>query len=162
MALKSVLELVKNKLPYLPADTSKDDLINDYKIEQYYFLQPYLNTAAANLENDNHYIGIARLLIVELVVYNMIVNKVLLNMEGSQGAAATGSKKIKKGKADVGEAEFEYANAADGNTLLMKTESLLPQVKQNICHYAATLKISLPMCVPESTKYRPIPFISYV
>lgn len=160
MALKTVIELVKNRLPFLPTDTSLDEKIEDFKLEQYYFLQKWTKIEDVNVESDASYTGTLRILVAELTTYNMLVRKVLENMGGVNGEAASSGKHLKSGKADVVEAEFEYAKATDGNELLVKTDSLISELKVSICNYAYSLGYPLPMCGQK--KNVPPPFVAYV
>ncbi len=160
MALKEVIELVKNRLPFVPSSGALDTKIEDFKLEQYYFLQPWTKIPDVDVETDSEYKGILRMLVAELVTYQLIIRKVIENMGGEDGELAEAGKHIKKGKADVVEAEFEYSKASDGNELLLKTEALLPELKLNICQYSCTLGYNLPMC--GKTKSEPIPFLAFV
>lgn len=261
MALQSVEDLVRGWLPWLPpagVNPTIDTQITNYKINTYYFLQPYLGIADADVETDAIYTGIKRLLVAAIVAYDLLNNKTLENMSGSaetlasisfnitggtsnpgvnrivnvkingviitstavdhtgnndttaaalaanilayisspdytgtsntnqvtvkavpgSGAgpngyvleittggdvtvtgnlgqmaggvgavsAGAGAKRIKKAKADVVEAEFDYAKASDGGTLTTKSDTIMGTLKNKICEYAATLQVRLPMC----------------
>jgi hypothetical protein len=261
MALQSVEDLVRGWLPWLPAagvNTTLDAQITAYKINTYYFLQPYYGFTDAQVEVDANYTGIKRLLAAALVTYDLIQNKVLINLSGNvetlasvvfgitggtlsagvnrivsikingititsaaidhtgnndttaaavaanilaflsnpnynasvltnqvtvqavpgsgsspngfvleiitagdvtvsgnlgqmaggvgSSVAGAGAKRIKKAKADVVEAEFDYAKSSDGTTLTSQTSSIVSDLKSKICAYAATLQINLPMC----------------
>ena len=128
----------------------------------YYLLQKYLNIADADVEEDATYTGLKRMLVKELVVYNMIVEKAITTTGGSSSTSApgSGSKRIKKGKADVVEAEFDYAKASDGTTIALETEKLIPELKNNIYTYSRTLGFSIPGFGPEKKLDKPA-FITF-
>lgn len=167
MALQSVEDMVRGWLPWLPPagqNLPLDAQITAYKINTYYFLQSYLGIADVDVENDAIYTGVKRLLVAAMVAYDMIVNKVYENLGGNSTGTVqpgSGAQRIKKGKADVVEAEFDYSKASDGNALLMNTEKLLADLKAKICAYAVTLKINLPMCDCGDTEVCP-PFLTVV
>jgi len=161
MALQTVEQLVKERLSFIPA-TGWETKIESYKLQMYYFLQKYLQVADADVENDAIYTGLKRMLVKELVVYNMIVEKVITTTGGSSSTSAPGegTKRIKKGKADVVEAEFEYGKASDGTSIAMETEKLIPELKANICSFSRTLGIILPGFCPDRKLDKP-PFITF-
>lgn len=164
MALGTVEELVRGWLPWLPAATivpAVDTQIDLYKISTYYFLQSYLGIADADVEDDGQYNGVTRLLVAALVANDLMVNKVLLNVGGTSSTAPSGGKRIKKAKADVVEAEFDYAKASDGNSLLMSADKLMALLKEKICIYGSTLNIWLPMCMCDDN-LEITPFKAYV
>lgn len=157
---------MKGILPFLPAnDAGVDAKIEENKIMQYYFLQPYFGIDDADVENDATYTGNRRILVAYLVAYDLLYNKVLGNVGGSSAEGTDGSEagqRIKKGKADVVEAEFDYAKAGDGNSLVMGSEGLLSKLLEKICSLSATLKIQLPMCDCDDEKTAIFPaFKSY-
>lgn len=149
MALQTVENLVRGWLPFLPPITVNptiDQKLIDYKINTYYYLQSYLGIADADVEVDNTYQGVKRLLVAAVEAYDLLNNKVLENIGGTSTTPPSGGKRIKKAKADVVEAEFDYAKASDGNSLITKADTIMANLKAKICEYAATLNIRLPMC----------------
>ena len=162
MALQSVEDLVKERLAFIPA-TGWETKIESYKLQMYYFLQKYLNIADADVELDATYTGLKRMLVKELVVYNMIMEKAITTTGGSSSTSAPGegSKRIKKAKADVVEAEFDYAKASDGTSIAMEAEKLIPELKKNICSYSRTLGFGLPEFCPDKKLLKPA-FLTFV
>lgn len=158
MALKAVLELVKNRLPFMPLDGSCDEKAEDFKLEQYYYLQSYCNISDADVEEDSSYTGLKRMLVADLVAYYLIVREVVKITGGEDGGAATGSKHIKKGKADVVEAEFEYSKASDGNTIAMETKKLVEELRIGICTKAQTIGFHLEVFCGVKKPVRAKPF----
>lgn len=162
MALQSVEDLVKERLSFIPA-TGWETKIESYKLQMYYFLQKYLQVVDADVELDATYTGLKRMLVKELVVYNMIVEKAITTTGGSSSTSAPGegTKRIKKAKADVVEAEFEYGKASDGTSIALEAEKLIPELKLNIFSYSRTLGFSIPGFGPEKKLLKPA-FLSFV
>jgi len=146
MALPTLIQMVKNNLPFLPTDNSKDAVIQQYIIEAMYYLQPWTLLSNTDVEDESKYSSLQKMLIAQLVGCNLITNQALLNVGGAGGGSGTGAKRIKKGKADVVEAEFDYGKADDGSFLGLSAEKFLNNCKMKACEYAATLNYSLPMC----------------
>ena len=158
MALGTVLDLVKVRLPFLPVGSSMDATIESFKTDRYYFLNKWTKIDSADIEDDSKYDGVLRLLVVRLVCYDLLGRKVVENVGGVNGNAPNANKRLKKGKADVVEAEFDYAKASDGTTLSMDTEKIMSDLKSEICQYASVLSYRLPMC---SNGTCPLPFRVY-
>jgi len=146
MALGNVEQLVRNRLPFLLSDTPTDNLIESYKIESYYFLQPNTGFSDADVEDDTKYGGVLRMLVADLVAYNLLSQKILANVGGVAGGTVTAGRRVKKGKADVVEAEFDYGKSSDGTFLGGTGSELLEQIKSSLCAKAYQLSYSLPMC----------------
>lgn len=146
MALPTLLIMVKNNLPFLPTDNSKDAIIEQYIMEAQYYLQKWTLLSNTDVEDESKYSSLQKMLIVQLVCCNLISNQALANVGGVNGSSGTGAKRIKKGKADVVEAEFDYGKADDGSFLGLSAKDLLAKCKDKACEYAATLQYSLPMC----------------
>ena len=154
MALGEVLALVKEKLPYAD-DSSFDTVIQSEKLQQYYYLQVYKGLEDSEVETDSNWTGLWRLLVVNLVCYQMIRTKAIQTTGGSFGDTNPDTRKLKKAKADVVEAEFVYIKASDGSLIQMSAEDAMNKFKETICSYAKTLKINLSLC--QKTKMnRPI------
>lgn len=162
MALHSIQTMVKNRLPFL---TSVEEIkIEQYTLEQFYYLQKWTMKVDPDLEDESTYSGMQKMLIAELVSYKLMEKKVVENVGGKDGGAAEGAKKIKKGKADVVEAEFEYGKASDGTFLGMSASELLSNIASQACEYAQTLGYTLPMCQKLGLcgPYDVPPFLSFV
>lgn len=162
MALGTVEAMVKERLSFVPV-TGWESKIESYKLQMYYFLQRYLQIADADVENDAVYTGLKRMLVVELVVYNLIINKIITTIGGSSSTSTTGegTKRLIKAVADVVEADFEYAKASDGNTFAIETEKLIPELIKNINAYSRTLGFGLPEFAPTIKLDKP-PFMSFI
>lgn len=164
MPLSDVDTLVKERLSFVP-QTGWETKIESYRLQQCYFLEKWSGLVGeTEIENPANYTGLKRMLVVELIIYNMIVEKVITTTGGSTDTSAPGegSKRIKKGKADVVEAEFDYAKAEDGTTIAMKTEQLIPELKENICRYSRTIGWAIPGFCKDGKKGIPQPFMSFV
>ncbi|HOZ81947.1 MAG TPA: hypothetical protein PLJ18_11525 [Niabella sp.] len=162
MAIGTVIQLVKERLPFIPNDNTYDARIESLKLEVYYALQHCTKLTDAEVEDDSKYTGLRRFLVARYVCYLLIYNKIIEVVGGVGGSAPSGNKRIKKGKADVVEAEFDYAKASDGTTLTMEATNLMNGLLKEICSYASTLKCSLPLCsgIIKSKGYGPA-FIAY-
>jgi len=146
MALQTILEMVKGKMPFLPTDNSMDSKLEQFKLEQFYYLQKWTNIVDADVEDETKYSGLQKMLVSELVIIETLNRKVLETVGGVNGASGSAGKRIKKGKADVVEAEFDYGKASDGTFLGKTAEQLAGDHAKKACEYAMTLGYSLPMC----------------
>ena len=172
MALQTIRKMVKQNLPFLPdgatvipgIDISVDDKIDNIIIEQYYYLQSFTGLSDADVEIETNYTNTQRMLIAQLVSYYGINDETLKNVGGSAGAGSTAGKRIKKGKADVVEAEFDYGKSSDGTFLGATTEQLSNKFAQKACEYATILKYNLPFCIDLGfckNKSNPMPFMVF-
>lgn len=164
MPLQSVDALVKEKLSFVP-QTGWETKIESYRLQQCYFLAKWSGyETEGDIEDPDNYTGLKRMLVSELVVYNMIIEKVITTTGGSSDTSAPGegSKRITKGKADVVEAEFDYAKSSEGTTIALKTEQLIPELKANICRYSRTIGWAIPGFCDKPKTGKPMPFQSYV
>jgi len=146
MALAAILQMVKNRLPFIPADNSLDATINSFILEQFYYLQKWTGIDNNYVEDEAQYTGLQKMLVAELVCYELLERKTIENVGGVNGSAPSGAKRIKKGKADVVEAEFDYAKASDGGFLGATATELMKESASRACDYAATLGYTLPLC----------------
>lgn len=159
MPLKTIDEMVKNRLAFIPSTEWQTD-IDDFRIEQSYYLSTYVDLGIENptdtqIEDEANWTGRNKILLAEVVTYQLLVKKIVETMGGDENSSVgSGSKMIKSAKADVVEAEFEYAKADDGRTLATKVSSLIDELKENICRYSQALGFYLPgFCkdIPEPT-----------
>ena len=157
---KTILELVKKELPFLDDSQETTDKVALSKMEQQYFLAKYTGFTGADIEDDSKYDGTLRLLLKQLVACDLLGNKSLENVAGKSGSAATGNRRVKKGKADVVEGEFEYLKASDGGFLGNTSQEFKDMICGKACTYASQLGYRLPMC--NKKKGIPMPFKSYV
>jgi len=146
MAQKTVVEMVRNRLPFLTAGDTVDEMINDYKQDVYYYLQPWSRILDDVVEDDSSYTGLKRVLVAEITAYNIVTRKIMVEMGGVNGSEASAGKRLKKAKADVVEAEFEYAKANDGGVLATDMNSLATELRNNVWNYAIGLGWYLPDC----------------
>lgn len=146
--------MVKMKLPFLPPGDSVipglgvtvDDKLNFIICEQYYYLQPFTGLSDSEVEEEDNYSPRQKMLIAELSAYFALCDKTLVNVAGSGGGPATGAKRIKRGKADVVEGDFEYGKSSDGSFLGMTAKELLMKFATRACEIAALLNYVLPFC----------------
>lgn len=160
MAIAPILDQVYNNIPFLKKETATDNLINEYMIEQMYYLQKSTEKTDAEVETEANYNSLQKMLIAAIVGHEIIVRRILVNAEGdSTGTEQSSNKRIKKAKADVTEVEFDYAKAEDATNLVMKATKLLPEIDKKICRYAGQLGYYLPQFCGDFIKDEPIPFI---
>jgi len=161
MPQKTVEQMVYNRLPFLAVTPQNSELISDFKQEMYYYLQPWTRFADDIVEEDSSYRGLRRMLVAELTAHTILKRKIVTNLGGVGGSSSSGGKHIKKGKADVVEAEFEYAKAGDGNELLMESVDLIAEIKATYCKYGYSLGYYLPDCEKKIPFTMPS-FVSFV
>ena len=152
MALKPILDLVKNRLPFLSA--SDDVLVNDFITETYYYLQSYLAKPDADVETEASYTGLQRMLIADMTAYDLVKRKAIQTTGGTAGAAPE-TKILKRAKADVTEAEFVVTTARDGSLIQISTTDFLATLKEAICHKASALLLTLPLCAQDAAGDEP-------
>lgn len=147
MALGTINELVKERLPYLTADN--DSTIASFLTEAFYFFQTDFEKLDADVEDETKYTNLQRSFLADYVAYLLISKKSIETSGGTGGAAGTGTL-LKRAKADVTEAEFMQVKASDGTLIMMSTKDLMHQLKVQLCSKAAKLNISLWLCDIES------------
>lgn len=149
MALKSVDVMVRNRLQFVPAG-EWEELIEDFETEQMYYLNTYLDPKKepADIEDESKWLGVERLLLAECTTYELLTRQIMTTLGGdaadSESSPGSNSKMVKSAKADVVEAEFEYAKAEDGRTLAVKASQLVVELRDSICRYAQALGFYLP------------------
>lgn len=141
---QTFLQLVKQRLAFL-GDTD-DTMVTNFIEEQRYLLQSAFGFDNTQVDDEAEYSAIQKMLIADLSAIEIIDRRIIQNMEGTEGAAATGSKRLKKGVADVVEAEFSYLKASDGTALLMQAEQVHANLKEKACGRAGQLGIKLAFC----------------
>ena len=146
MALQNILGMVRSRLPFLAVGAPIDTVINNFITEQFYYLQKWTLLSDTDVEDETKYSAIQKMLVAELVCVELINKKVIEDVAGAGGAAGTAGKQLKRGKADVVEAEFQYGKSSDGTFMGKTAEQLEKDHAQKACEYAATLDYSLPMC----------------
>lgn len=132
--------LVYKKLPFLLQSTDTDDLIELHKIESIALVCPPMEEQA----DEANYTNLQKSFLAELTAYELLKSEVLKNSGGVAGASPTGNKAIKKAKADVVEAEFEYLKP--GTNLTEETSVIMGTLKKSICEKAFKLEVPLAMC----------------
>lgn len=160
MALQNVDTMVKNRLSFVP-QTGWETLIEQFKIEQMYYLNTYLKKEAADIEDEDKWLGVERILLAEITTYELLTREITKTIGGdasdTESSVGSGSKMIKSAKADVVEAEFEYAKADDGRTLSVKATQLVGELKESICRYSQALGFYLPGFCKNIPTYQPQP-----
>lgn len=160
MPLKAVYDMVINRLAFVP-QTGWEENIDDFKTEQMYYLDQFIDITG-DIEDEANWTGMNRILLAELTTYQTLIKEIVGVVGGDGSETSTpgsGTKMIKKGKADVVEAEFEYSKADDGRTLSVKANQLVGELKQSICRYATSMGIHLPGYCPDEDVDPQPPFI---
>lgn len=160
MALKTIPELVCSRLPWL-SPVNDLDAITTVLDMQFVLLQAYTKKTDDELDNPSSYTRLEQILFAELTAYYMLLQRVAGTGGGVDGQAPVVNKTLTKTKADVVEAEFTIVKASDGGQLMIKTETLLGEIKSAACSIARELKYRIPLCraIPtEGTAF--IPFIT--
>jgi len=165
MALKPIVEMVRERLPWL---TSADDpTIQAALEEQFVVLQPWTKFDDADSEDEGNYSKMQRLLLKELTAYQMLVLKAAQTTGGTAGGGAAaggaGGRVVKRVKVDVVETEFESVKLSDGTSIALNTSSLLDEIRKAACGYARTLGYELALCGavdPDGDAAGVLPFIT--
>lgn len=150
MALKAVYDMVLNRLSFIPL-TGWETKVGDFQLEQQYYLDTFLQKGekdpVEDVEDEANWKGMERILLAEITAYQLLTVEIIKTLGGdaeSNTSVGAASKMIKSAKADVVEAEFEYAKADDGRTLALKAKELIPELKANVCRYGQSLGFYLP------------------
>lgn len=144
MAIASINDMVHQRLSYLN-NTTDDVLINSRTIEEYYLMQGQTGKSDADVETENSYKPLERMLFASLVSYRMLLKRITDNMAGIGGSSVvTPGKILKKAKADVVEGEFEVPKAADGIFLGMNANDLLATLLKEVCSISYMLNYFIP------------------
>jgi len=141
--------MVKDRLPYL-SDPSNDPIIERQRVMICYLIQSETGKSdAADVETESNYTAYQNMLIAAMVCYQLLKNKIVLNMagDGTSGSSGGGSKVLKRAKADVVEAEFQIIKASDGSSFLMASDAFMADLLLEICGMARKLSYSIPWCV---------------
>lgn len=159
--LPSILELVKVDMPFL--DDSDNTRIHIKTLEAMYFLREYIAKTDDQVEDETQWKPLERILLAKLVCMSFLTRKAVQIAGGdssSEDGAVPDNSFLKKGKADVVEAEFEQLDIRKTATLGIDATSLYNRIAKEACSHAMTLKISLPFCemIP-ADMFKPFYFI---
>ena len=150
MALDPIIDLVKCRLPFA---TDIDAKITSFTTEAFYLLHNVFGVFDPDIENETAYSPLQRTLIADYVAYILLMRKAIQTAGGTtSGEQGNGGKLLKRAKADVVESEFIYSTAADGSSVMIKTDELISELKQSICDKGRALNVNLPFtfcdCLP--------------
>lgn len=156
MPLPSVLKMVQNRLTFWAAapDTT---VIEEFVLEQKYFLQKYLSLADEQVEDDANYSKLQLILLADLTAFELLKKKAIEGSAGSSSSAEAPTY-LKRAKADVVEAEFEQVSSDD--SFSQQAGEVLGELKSSICRKASALGLSLPLCA-RSVEVPALPFKYY-
>jgi hypothetical protein len=162
MALKPIVEMVRERLPWLTV--ADNPTIQAALEEQFVVLQPWTKLSDLASEIETNYTKMQCLLLKELTAYQLVILKAAQTVGGT-GAAGGGAagRVVKRVKADVVETEFESVKLSDGTSIALNTSSLLDEIRKAACGYARTLGYELALCGavdPDGEAAGPIPFIT--
>lgn len=145
MAKRALLDMVKDRLPFLPTDNTMDDTINGFITDQEYSIQTWTKLSDDDVETEAKYKQLQKMLIAELVCYGLLDRQVIKVVGGVNGSIATPGKRIKSGTADVVNAEFDYGKAQDGAFLGQTADTIKKDHGLKACEYAIALGYNLPI-----------------
>lgn len=144
------LVMVRNRLPFIAEPDADADLkIEEFRIEVVHSLKFQFERnelTDPEIEDEDNYDQASRSLIADIDSCYMIMRKVVANVGGVAGAAPSGAKFLKKGKAGTAEAEFAIAKASDGAFLGGSTESILSFLKREAKRKARNLGFIMDIC----------------
>ena len=148
MALKTLPELIRERLPFL-TDTEYADLVPSWILQVVYELQEPLGKPIETVESVEDplvYSPLEKLLLADYTAHALLGRETLRAVAGTAGVAAPVQKVLKKAKADVAEAEFEILKPADAGGLKLSATDLMGTLKAAACRKARQLKVTLPLC----------------
>lgn len=119
---------VLDRCPWLVNITATTDLISRTRVDTMHELKkPFSKESETDtdLEDESNYEHDEKAIIMEMVSYQMAFRKGVENVAGISGAAPSGAKVLKKGKAGQAEAEFHNPKVGDGGVLSMDTKTLM-------------------------------------
>lgn len=159
--LAPILDLVKEDLTWL--SSADDSKIISKKLQVMYFLQTYLKKTDEEVEEETAWKPRERILIAKVICLELLTRKASTIAGGdssSEDGAVPDNSFLKKGKADVVEAEFEQLDIRKTATLGIDAASLYDRICKEVCAMAITLNISLPYCEAQpADMFKPFYFI---
>jgi hypothetical protein len=145
MAIASVKVMVNDRLPYT-APLAFDVIIERTRVQMCYLMQSQTAKSDADVELESNYRALENMLFAAMVAYQLVKSKVVQNMAGDGTNAGTAAKTLKRGKADVTEAEFIVVKASDGALIQMETSVFLKDLLMEICTMGRSMGYSVPWC----------------
>lgn len=131
--------MVLNRIPFMVAGAASTELINDNTAEVFAELQVVLAKSDAEYLDEDNYLPKETSLIADMVGVQILYRRIISNMEGVAGAAATGNKILTKAKAGEAEAEFSLPKGGDGSTLLMTANQVMGKLMDDAMRKARNL-----------------------
>jgi hypothetical protein len=132
------------------------------------YLQPLLDIADADLNNETAWGFLPNTLIAKLVVYDYIDSKIKAGITSSLEQSASGSSSGGIKKVETGPTNVEYYEEKETLTTILKSgtggQTPFDQLKESLCMLAARLLVYLPICgrrpkpnvMPEKVERAPI------
>lgn len=145
MAIASVKVMVNDRLPYTTPG-SFDLVIERTRVQMCYLMQSQTGKPDADVEAEANYKALENMLFAAMVAYQLVKSKVIQNMAGDGTTGGTAAKTLKKGKADVTEAEFVVVKASDGALIQMETSKFLEDLLLEICTWGRSMGYAVPWC----------------
>lgn len=146
MALSSVKEMVKDRLPFTN-NVSFDAVIERVRIQMCYIMQNQTQKSDLEVEAEANYRGVENIMFSLMVAYQLVKSKAVQTMGGDGSSTSSGGAKIlKKAKADVTEAEFIISKAEDGSLIQIPAEKFLMDLLNEMCTFARSLNYIIPWC----------------
>lgn len=161
MAVESVKNMVLADLPFL-TDAADATKIENYRVQMCWLMQSETGKEDVDVETEGEYSNLENMMFAAMVKFKIAERRVTENMEGNVTdsiAAGAGTKRLKRAKADVAEAEFEGTKASEGQRLQMLTKEWFIACIREICAYSGQLGYSNPLCIRDPEEYFVTPFI---
>jgi PKD repeat protein len=139
-----ILDAVMSRLPtpLLPTIAVIDGFIKKWELYLACLIDP--NISPLDTFDETKWPALVNDLVINLVLYDIITDKVLA--AGASAAVGTGSGSGGLKKVVTGPAEAEWFGAGDAAYAMMKAGGLYDQIKQRICILARRLRIPLEFC----------------
>lgn len=145
MAISSVAQMVRDRLPYLVDNVDNNALIERMRVQQTYLMQNSSGKSDVDVELEASYRAIENMLFSMMVTYQLIYTKAMLTMAGN-GTSAGAPKILKKAKADVMETEWVVTKASDGTLVQIATSEFLADLLKEICGISHMIGWANPLC----------------
>lgn len=137
--------MVYNKVPFLATSVDNSTLIDEYTAEVFAELHTPFEVAVDDMMDETKYNPLQRSMTSDMVAVYLLKRKILINQEGTNGGAATGTKILVKAKAGEAEAEWDSLKGTDASRLLMTANDLLKNLMMDAGRKANQMMFSLDM-----------------
>ena len=139
-----ILDAVLSRLPVslLPPIPVIDGFLKKWQLYLADLIDPHI--VNPNMFDETKWPALVNDLIVNLILYDIITDKILAGGAAAASGSGSGGGGLKK--VVTGPAEAEWFGAADAGAAIMKAGGLYDQIKQRICIMSRRLRIPLEFC----------------